>query len=67
MDLNITHELATLRRMPPQQLRVVFGEMLSSIELHFESEPIKGGRRRSRLVRGVAHLKPDYILVNCSK
>jgi DNA invertase Pin-like site-specific DNA recombinase len=58
--------IALRRRCNPAALRAVFAEMLSSVELHFEIE-IKGGRRFSRLVRGVAHLRPDYILVNCSR
>jgi hypothetical protein len=61
-------KLVELRhRCDPAALRVVFAEMLGCIELHFVSEPIKGGRRRSRLVRGVAHFNEDYMLVNCSK
>jgi DNA invertase Pin-like site-specific DNA recombinase len=55
------------RRCNPSALRAVFREMVSGIELHFESTQTKGGRRRSRLVRGVVRLRPDYILMNCSR
>jgi site-specific DNA recombinase len=57
-------------RADPAALRDMLGEMVARVELHFEHRQA-AGKRRSRLLHGLIHLRPDadpdYMLVNCSR